>query len=72
MTIGEQAILVIDAEYGYGNRGAGGVIPGGATLYFNVELMGASEDEAVPAAAAHDHDHDHDHAGHDHSHEEHL
>jgi FKBP-type peptidyl-prolyl cis-trans isomerase len=40
MSIGEKAILVIQSEYGYGARGAGGAIPGGATLYFEVELMG--------------------------------
>jgi len=39
MRKGEKAILVIDSEYGYGARGAGGQIPGGATLYFEVELL---------------------------------
>jgi len=39
MRKGEKAILVIDSEYGYGARGAGGSIPGGATLYFEVELV---------------------------------
>ena len=47
MTIGEEAILVIDSEYGYGARGAGGKIPGGATLYFHVDLIAASEEEAA-------------------------
>ena len=40
MHVGEKAILVIDSELGYGARGAGGKIPGGATLLFEVELMG--------------------------------
>ena len=39
MAVGEKAILDITSEYGYGARGAGGVIPPGAQLYFEVELM---------------------------------
>lgn len=42
MAVGEKAILVIDSEMGYGSRGAGGKIPGGATLLFEVELLGFS------------------------------
>jgi FKBP-type peptidyl-prolyl cis-trans isomerase len=42
MSVGEKAVLVIKPEYGYGARGAGGAIPGGATLYFEVELMSLS------------------------------
>ncbi len=32
MSKGEKAVLEIQPEYGYGSAGAGGVIPGGATL----------------------------------------
>ena len=42
MKVGEEAILVIKSDYGYGARGAGGAIPGGATLYFQVELVSLS------------------------------
>ena len=39
MRKGEKATLTIKPEYGYGDTGAGGVIPGGATLLFDVELV---------------------------------
>ena len=39
MKRGEKAILTIDSSLGYGDSGAGNVIPGGATLDFEVELL---------------------------------
>ena len=36
---GERAKLTISPDFGYGDRGAAGVIPGGATLIFDVELI---------------------------------
>jgi len=40
MSIGERRLIIVPARLGYGDRGAGGIIPGGATLYFDVELVG--------------------------------
>ncbi len=39
MTEGAKWELYIPSELGYGDRGAGGSIPGGAVLIFTLELL---------------------------------
>lgn len=43
MVVGEATRFFIPAELAYGDRGAGGAIPGGATLIFDVELLGIND-----------------------------
>ena len=52
MCLGEKRTLTIPPEKGYGDRGAGNVIPPGATLIFQTELVGVNSHTYTPAAAA--------------------
>mmetsp|Transcript_45366 Transcript_45366/g.105945 ORF Transcript_45366/g.105945 Transcript_45366/m.105945 type:complete len:236 (-) Transcript_45366:46-753(-) len=45
---GAKAILVIPPEMGYGTNGAGDVVPGGATLKFDVEVVSVSAPPPQP------------------------
>mmetsp|Transcript_30263 Transcript_30263/g.45011 ORF Transcript_30263/g.45011 Transcript_30263/m.45011 type:complete len:123 (-) Transcript_30263:385-753(-) len=46
MSLGEKANLNITSDFGYGPRGAGGVIPPNADLNFEVELLAINDKSA--------------------------
>merc|ERR1711974_293584 len=47
MCVGEKRKLIVPPEMGYGEQGAGEIIPGGATLHFDIELL-ETEDGPPP------------------------
>ena len=51
MCVGEKRRLTIPPGLAYGEQGAGDLIPGGATLVFNIELINIEEAAINPATS---------------------
>ena len=51
LRVGDQAMLIIPPQLGYGAKGAGDVIPPDATLIFIVEVVGVKEASTTGTAA---------------------
>ncbi len=49
MSFGEKALFFIPANLGYGEKGAGGVIPANANIIFEVEMFETKPGDAMPA-----------------------
>lgn len=49
MSVGDKWELTIPSDIAYGEAGAGGVIPGGATLVFDIELLDAKSEAEMRA-----------------------
>lgn len=46
MQVGDKAVIWIPSHLGYGERGAGGVIPPNTDLVFRLEITGMAESES--------------------------
>lgn len=51
MDLGERAQLQIASDYGYGDNGRPGIIPGGAIMVFSVDLLAINGREPSSKAA---------------------
>ena len=51
MSLGEKCKLTCPSDFAYGPDGIDGVIPGGATLIFEVELLAVGASSGTPGAA---------------------
>eukprot|EP00588_Corethron_pennatum_P023628 CAMPEP_0194313328 /NCGR_PEP_ID=MMETSP0171-20130528/10212_1 /TAXON_ID=218684 /ORGANISM="Corethron pennatum, Strain L29A3" /LENGTH=218 /DNA_ID=CAMNT_0039068241 /DNA_START=72 /DNA_END=728 /DNA_ORIENTATION=+ len=48
LCVGDKATLIMPPEMGYGDEGQGAIIPGGATLHFDIEVVSINEISDAP------------------------